>query len=187
MTAIRVHLIGVGRKSMWIDVDAIVEAERQFEAAGRALAVAQHFESACKDLLRWMHVAKAAEDGRAKTLQEFRSCADEFVGLMLGSTVKRFGLDHDITKEELETLVKAKNARNYIAHECIAECSYHSRFSRFPPELEARFESEVRALVAGDSLVSSWSFMFHEGQTPPGELMLVYPEQITQWVLAPLA
>lgn len=172
---------------MWIEVDAIVEAERQFEAAGRALAVAQHFESGCKDLLRWMHVAKAAEDGRAKTLQEFRSCADELVGLMLGSTIKRFGLDQDITKEELETLVKAKDARNYVAHECVAECSYHSRFSRSPPDLEARFESEVRALVAGDNLVSSWSFMFHERQNPSRGLILLYPEQLTQWVLAPLA
>lgn len=172
---------------MWIEVDAIVEAERQFEAAGRALAVAQHFEASCKDLLRWMHVAKAAEDGRAKTLQEFRSCADELVGILLGPAIKKFGLDHASTNEYLETLVRAKDARNYIAHECVAACSFHSRLSRSAPNLDAKFASAVKALAEGDNLVSSWGLMFHEQQSPSKGLMQLYPEQITQWVMAPLA
>ena len=171
---------------MWMQIDALTLMERHAHASGRALTLAQHFEANCKDVLMWWHVSKAAEDGKVKSRADLKSFAEELVGLMLAKTIKRLADDHEISDVELDVLVRAKDARNYVAHECMAATSFASQFDRNPVGDDGRFRQEIRALAAGDNLISSWSYMFHEKEMPPMHYMSAYTEKICSWVLAPL-
>jgi len=171
---------------MWMSVDSLELIEPYAHSAGRALVLAQHFEAMCKDMLAWFHISQKIDEGKIKHWSETKAAADELVGLMLGGVIKRLGDDHEVTDAERTTLVLAKGARNYIAHEYGARYSFISWRDRSRPKDDPRFESEVRALAAGDNLVSSWSFMFHEKEPPPSGYMSEYPDRLVAWILAPL-
>ena len=143
--------VGVSpHKHMWIDLEALTGVEESYvTAVGRALMVAQHFEANCEDVVMWWVTSGALEDGKAKSLSDVRSISETLTDLMLGGLIKRLGVDRDITKAEIAVLVLAKDARNYVAHEAVAETSFISRFSRRKPEVLLRFEKEVRALIGG--------------------------------------
>jgi hypothetical protein len=172
---------------MWMSVDSLKLIEPYAHSAGRALVLAQHFEATCKDILTWFHVARKIEQGKIQRWSETKAAADELVGLMLGGVIRRLGNDHEVSDTERTTLVFAKDARNYIAHEYGARYSFVSwRDSRAPKD-DPRFEQEIRALAEGDNLVSSWSYMFHEKDAPPSEYMKVYPNRLVAWILSPLS
>ncbi len=172
---------------MWIDLEALTDVEEGYiTAVGRALMVAQHFEANCNDFAMWWIGSGALENGTAKSLSDLRSVSEALTELMLGGLIKRLGADRDITKAEIAVLVRAKDARNYIAHEAVAATSFTSRFPRRRLNELPLFKEAVRALVEGDNLISSWSYMFHEKEPSPARHLAEYPDRLVNWILAPL-
>ena len=149
--------------------------------------LAQNFEINCKGVLMWWHLSKAIENGKINSREELRSSADELVDLMLAATIRRIGTDHEVSDDELNVLARAKDARNYVAHQCVAAISFVSKFSRHLPDEECVFREKVLALAKGDNLISSWSYIFHEKQPSPMHFTESYTKEIADWVLAPLA
>lgn len=172
---------------MWIDPEALNEFEESYViAVGRALLVAQHFEESCKDFMKWWIISGALEEGVAKSVSDIRSISEKLTGLMLGGSIKRLRDDRDITDAEIAVLIRAKDARNYIAHEAVTAIAFISRFSRRRPDNLSRFKEAVCALVEGDNLISSWGYMFHEQEEPSAEHLAEYPGRLAKWILAPL-
>jgi hypothetical protein len=172
---------------MWIDLEALTDAEeRHVSAVGRALMVAQHFEANCRDFAKWWVASGALEEGTAKSLSDVHSILEKLTGLMLDGLIKRLGNDREITSAEIAVLIRAKDARNYIAHEAVATLAFTSRFSRRRPDELPRFNDAVRALVEGDNMISSWSYMFHEKEPSPVQHVSEYPNRLAKWILSPL-
>ncbi len=173
---------------MWIDLEGLDEFEESYiNAVGRALLVAQHFEESCKDFMKRWIISGYLEVGVAKSVSDIRSISEKLTGLMLGSSIKRLSSDRDITDAEITVLIRAKDARNYIAHEAVTATAFISRFSRrHRPDNLSLFKDAVSALVEGDNLISSWGYMFHEQEGYPAEYLVEYPNRLTKWILAPL-
>ncbi len=175
---------------MWInlrDVDDIAEA--YFASLGRALALAQHFESECKEILLWIEVAMGFEDGRLKKLEDIRSFSEVLATRLLGASVRRLEALPFVDSKKLAALVAAKDARNYLAHEAAMWGLYPS--VKYGEKLTAlhyvpRLRREIEALAEGDNLVSIWSYEFQEKEAAPYSFSQRYPTEVAAWVLEPL-
>jgi hypothetical protein len=154
---------------MWLDFHELDTQQCSLlMSIGRALAIAQNFEANCKFVLMIIEVEKALEDKRCSSLQAARPVVDELLQLMLGRVVTRFGRSGEISQAELDILVAAKNARNYVAHGAAFELVIcRGPYGKSFNERMTRFEQEVGSLTEGDGLVSLWSHYIQEHEQAP--------------------
>lgn len=187
---------------MWIDLDRMDDVrERYLETLGRALAVAQHFETCCKDIVKMFEIVVGLRADQLLNLDDIRLASERLVVELrhLGTAIRRASGLPVSEPHEVAILIGANDARNYIAHEAgLAPLSFPPRppapdLARFLPKRHhfpldlnpERLRAEVVALAAGDNLVSVWSYEFYEGQrTPFGTNS--YADKVTSWVLSPL-
>lgn len=140
---------------------------------GRALYVAQAFEGKCRSLLRFGYLAQGVGSDPIASLEDLiaRLPRDQLLGPTLTSLASLLPEAH----EHREVLSSAREARNYIAHESVL-FGIHSQGWEELAERMAELRRQVRILVDGDNLVSTWSHHFHErGQPTPTELKEAYP------------
>jgi hypothetical protein len=109
-----------------------------------------------------------------------------FLKRFLGEIVSRFGNAYGLKPEQFEVLKKARDARNYIAHEAATPCLYSRESDEAIAEALPQFRSNVDALAVGDNLVAGWSYMIQEKELPPFHIAERYRLQMTSWVLEPL-
>jgi hypothetical protein len=187
--------------TMWIELNRMDDVrERYLETLGRALAVAQHFEVCCKDIVKMFKIGVGLEAGQLQNLDGIRLASERLVVELrhLGTAIRKANGLHVPEPHEMATLIGANKARNYIAHEAGLPPLYFppgppppdlARYlpkRRFPPlDLNLdRLRREVTALAAGDNLVSVWAFEFYEGQRAFGSNS--YADEVASWVLSPL-
>jgi hypothetical protein len=172
---------------MWLKFHRFdFQEQALLESLGRAIAVAQNFESNCKYVLMILEVENALERKQYSSLREARPYVEKLLQLMLGGVVHRFGKSGEFSRAEIDTLVAAKDARNYVAHEAAFELVICN--GPFGPSLMDkvnRFEREVTNLTEGDGLVSLWSFYIQEHEPQPLST-ISYPSDARTWVLEPL-
>jgi hypothetical protein len=172
---------------MWLDFHRFDSPEEALlRSLGRALVIAQNFEANCKFVLMTLEVENSLEHKQYSSLKEARPFAEKLLQLMLGSVVNRFGQSGEFSQAEIDTLVAAKNARNYVAHEAAFElviCADH--FGTGLTDKMNRFAQEVGNLTEGDGLVSLWSFYIQEHEPEPFSKSS-YPSDARTWVLEPL-
>jgi len=150
-----------------------------FLSIGRSLFIASAFEEKCRWILKILKFIQYAEEtdpsaalGLVKALKNGQ----------LASTIQEMGSKIKANPEDIGLLLKAKDARNFIAHDaalirdfsCISEEYIHTQFSRLDNELDA--------LIAGDNLISAWVYEISEREPAPQMIQTVYPKWVKDWV-----
>ncbi len=96
----------------------------------------------------------------------------------LHGTIKELG--KDITQEDIAILERAKDARNFIAHEGAAYFGSTNQWMIIARLKKLR--EEVKHLAHGANLVSSWSYEIGNREPAPGRFVKNYPKIVDQWV-----
>lgn len=162
-----------------------------FRVLGKSLYIANAFESKCKFVLNITRLGKCYDetgDGHA-AFELARSLKDK----MLDGTIKelrtilpvRLDDDADIARleQQIDALFKAKDARNFIAHEGgNIGYIYDARASHIREQLDA-LRAQVRLLAAGDNVISTWVFEIEEkDEVYIPSIRRFYPAVLERWV-----
>lgn len=150
------------------DLDAFLQV------VGRALYIATEFERKCKSVLGVTHIV----DSYALTGDASASfaLAEAVQKRLLHPVIRDLGKRLEPDPGDVELLERAREARNFIAHEA-ASCFTNNRDG----ELE-RLRLEVRALAAGDNVVSRWVYEIAEKEAAPSAIQQRYVDWVEQWV-----
>lgn len=153
-------------------------------AVGRGVFLAQNFEQNCKYVLLVWDLGEAFKSGRK--VDDLPAYSSVLLKRFLGQVVKRFGTKYGIRADQHQVLEKARDARNYLAHEVALPCLYPSGDPDLIMSELPGFKQNIEALAEGDNLVSCWSYMIQEKDFPPTQKRQGYVEEIVSYVLEPL-
>lgn len=159
--------------------------DKALVTCGRALYVAQAFESKCLELVRFGEIAGIVDSDPIIKLDDLiaQTPADQ----LLARTIARLGqLVPGIQPEETAALAAAREARNYIAHECALFAIHTTNVQSLQARM-VRLRDEIASLAAGDNVVSTWLHQVTErAEATPLPLVVDYPRMIDDWVLGPV-
>jgi glycerophosphoryl diester phosphodiesterase len=147
-------------------------------AVGKCLYLASAFEEKCKCVLRVAKIAATYEEH-----------GDASAAMVLAKAMKDKYLAPTITDmraffqaEDIAVLERAKDARNFIAHESANIGPLHDASAQHIHERLARLRTELEALAAGDNLVSAWVYEIEEKGPAPRGIKAAYPNWLKNWV-----
>ncbi|WP_225826849.1 hypothetical protein [Streptomyces naphthomycinicus] len=153
-----------------------------FLSAGRALHLANSFESKCQYVLRMAHLAGAAQADPVLDLQEM--IANLPPDKMLGGTLRDLSnTTLGSRASDIGLLDGARKGRNFIAHEgaSVGAISHVRQDAILKHSI--RLRSAVADLAAGDNVVSRWVFHIEEPDDYlPRDLIDAYPAMVDRWV-----
>lgn len=149
-------------------------------AVGKALCLANNFESKCNHVLRVITITDAIREG--KNHDQVREVALSFEENMLGKTITRIGKAEEIRNEQINILEEARKSRNFVAH-CGAKIGelYSIRDETFSERI-SELIPHVQNLAKGDNLVSAWTYEISEREPAPLGLQQNYPQMVHDWV-----
>ncbi len=164
-----------------------------FLAVGKALCLACEFEAKCKYILHIIKLDEYCKEGNhlsdlAVVLSSTHLeivLPNSFKPKLLGPTIKDVGSFPDFATDGIAVLERAKDARNFVAHEsallggCILNTS-----ARTIRERIARLRAEIKKLIAGDNLASRWIYEFEEKVLAHPIQFRAYPQRVEQWIFA---
>src|SRR5947209_20035982 len=107
-----------------------------------------------------------------------QTAKDKMLAPTLGE-LQRFPI---VQPDDVEILERAKDARNFIAHEGARIGPVATASARTIIEQTKRLRCEVANLVAGDNIVSTWIYGIEEREGCPREIQRLYPEWVDRWV-----
>jgi hypothetical protein len=155
-----------------------------FLSAGRALHLANSFESKCQYVLRMAHLAEATQADPVLGLQEMIASLPP--DKMLGGTLRDLSnTSLGSRTSDFDLLDGARKARNFIAHEgaSIGTVSGARRDDILAHAV--RLRAAVSDLASGDNVVSQWCFHLDEPRDSlPRMLIDAYPQMVDDWVFS---
>jgi hypothetical protein len=153
-----------------------------FLSAGRALHLANSFESKCQYVLRMAHFAETAQADPVLSLQEIIATLPP--DKMLGGTLRDLSNTQlGSRSSDFDLLDRARKARNLIAHEGASVGAVWSARRDGILEHTVRLRAAVSDLASGDNVVSQWCFHLDEPSDPlPRMLIDTYPKMVDDWV-----
>lgn len=153
-----------------------------FLSAGRALHLANSFESKCQYVLRMAHLAEASEADPVMGLQEMIASLPP--DKMLGGTLRDLSnTSLGSRPSDFDLLDGARKARNFIAHEGASIGTIWSARQEDILEHAVRLRAAVADLASGDNVVSQWCFHIDEpNDYLPMLLIDAYPAMVDDWV-----
>lgn len=147
--------------------------------AGKSLYLANAFESKCRYVLRIANLGAHLEVNPDSSLE------DAIVSLardkLLGATINDLKHFPPVSERQVAALEKARDARNYIAHEGAYFGPLHVKPKHIHEHL-AKLRSFLGDLSGGDDVISRWVYEIEEKEVPSSILMQNYQEMIEQWV-----
>jgi len=150
-------------------------------AAGKALSIANEFENTCKFIL---HVAKLSEFLRNTPDPVLETFNKAFRERMLHGTLKALSDLSYVSENEVSVLERAKDARNYIAHEGAVFLASENRWLVVAALKTLR--QQVLHLINGHNLVSLWEYEIQNKQPGSRQYFELYPTQAEIWVFGRL-
>jgi hypothetical protein len=150
-------------------------------ALGKCLYLASAFERKCRWMLGLLELRERLKvtDGLDAALELVNALKREMLGPSIGKLKKLLPILED---DVVEILQRAKDARNYIAHEGAGEQAlYYASAGDIQSHLED-LRRELAALIAGDSIVSAWLYEVEEKMPAPPTIIAAYPRLIEEWV-----
>ena len=154
--------------------------DRFFLAVGKSLYLASAFEAKCQWVLRIVKMASHYErTGDASATVELTKALKD---RLLGPTLNEMKGFPEFNANDIGTLERAKDARNYIAHESAEIGSLSSATKKVIREKLIRLRDELDALVRGDNVISSWVYEITEKEPAPRGIQSEYPEWVSKWV-----
>ncbi|MFY1671281.1 hypothetical protein ACN27G_15110 [Plantactinospora sp. WMMB334] len=160
-----------------------VLADALLLAAGKALYLANSFESKCRYILRIMNLVQVIESDPVLTLEQAISGLPQ--DKMLGATMNDI-VTHPIGGASADLLHNARRARNLIAHEGTPAAPIWDLSRRSIIEHAARLRAAVADLAAGDNVVSTWCYEIEEKMPAPRDFKAAYPDMVTNWAFGDL-
>lgn len=156
-------------------------------AVGKALYLANRSESNCKYVLGIANLLDLTKDDPVTFLEEAAAKLpkDKVLGPTLQDLFAR--TDINIRPDQVAALTKAKDARNYIAHEgamAIDELSSYN-VQRMLDALRT-LRVMVIDLANGDNIVSAWVYMIDEPREPLPYIVRDYPDLVDDWIFGHL-
>lgn len=152
-----------------------------FLAVGKALFLAQEYEAKCQGILRGAQLFNALKEGH--DLDAAYLVWEKFKDRMLHATIMEIQALPFATKpEDVEVLMRAKDARNFVAHE---SARLGHLWTVTAPSLEsktAELRNAVSSLAVGDNLVSRWIYEIEERARAPMTIQVEYPRWIDNWI-----
>lgn len=162
-----------------------VLAEALLLSAGKALYLANSFESKCQYVLRIMNLAQLIQTDPVLSLEQAIAALPQ--NKMLGATM------HDILVHPVgsgapnaDLLHNARRARNFIAHEGMSTGQIWSLRRKSIIEHVERLRTAVADLAAGDNVVSAWCYEIDEKEPAPHDFKVAYPHIVATWVFGDL-
>ncbi len=153
-----------------------------FLAAGRSLHIANAFEGKCRWMLRCINLVEVHQNADpVATFEDLIAAlpADK----MLGPALHQLTGHMSCPTETVDVLRRAREARNFIAHEGADVGDISAARAKHLLEHAGRLRSAVSDLAAGDNIISQWGFHFEEPNcSPPRDLIDAYPAMIDKWV-----
>ena len=152
-----------------------------FLIIGKSLYLATSFESKCQFVHRVLRLSAHCEN--TDDINEFITLMQSMKDSMLGQTIKGMeAFPKFITADNISKLERAKDARNYIAHESTEIGVLSSVSAKTIDESLTRLRRELAYLIVGDDLVSRWVFEIEEKQRTSRKMRAAYHQQVFQWV-----
>jgi hypothetical protein len=151
-----------------------------FLAAGKCLYLANAFEKKCRWLLRFAELAHYLKD--SGDFDASLDLVNAIKNKMLHATIGDLKKFAPFKPEDLVLLERARDARNFIAHEGAALGHLSSVSAEQVHEKLAHLRREVEALALGDNLVSCWLYEIEEKEPAPAAIKEAYPRWVDQWV-----
>jgi hypothetical protein len=151
-----------------------------FLAIGKALYLATAFERKC----RWvLCLVKLTEDfDQSGEISAMRALVPAMKDKLLGQTIAGMKKFPDFSADDVALLERAKDARNFIAHESAEIGSLSGVSAEHIFEQLERLRNEVEALTAGDNLISRWVYEIENRERAPREIQEQYPRWVQQWI-----
>ena len=159
-------------------------ADLRFDALassiGKALILANLFESKCSSLLAFGRMAS-----KATATHPDSPSRDDWIECwksgMLGACLRELGTHSDMPRHDLSTLDAARRARNWIAHEGgLLTSNVMGDWDRAEEHL-IRLRVHVTALAHGDNIVSGWLYQVEAKESAPDTWMDQYVERVLAW------
>lgn len=154
--------------------------DKLFLAVGKSLYLASAFEGKCQWVLRIVKLATHFENTNdpSSTMELAKVMKDG----LLGATLKGMQVFPDFNVKDIAVLERAREARNYIAHESTKVGSLSSASRNFIEERLERLREELEVLVVGDNLVSAWLYEINEKEAAPRGIQNNYRNWAFNWV-----
>ena len=149
-------------------------------AAGKALHLANAFESKCKFVLRIAKLDSYCELRPDATLPD--AIASLSRDKLLAPTIAELKLFPPVSAKEVIALEKAREARNFIAHEGALFGSIWNARERSVLEHLTKLRAAVAELAHGDDVVSRWVYEIEEKEVPSKQLLANYAELVDAWI-----
>ncbi|WP_092544483.1 hypothetical protein [Actinoplanes derwentensis] len=160
-------------------------AEELLLAAGKALYLANAFETKCQYVLRILNLVQIVESDPVLTLEQAFAALPQ--DKMLAATVQDitgYQLSSDMAKMDL--LHRARRARNFIAHEGMSTGPIWGLHRQTIIEHTGRLRAAVADLAAGDNVVSAWCYEIDEKEPAPRDFTSAYPDMVATWIFGRL-
>ncbi|BEL12832.1 hypothetical protein Q0Z83_110230 [Actinoplanes sichuanensis] len=154
-------------------------------AAGKSLYIANAFEAKCKSVLQIFNLVTAVEADSIRSLED--TLASLPPDRKLHQTIQGILAHEDFGDRASvsEVLGKAREARNFIAHEGMNVGLLPELRAVSLAEHAARLRSAVSDLAVGDNLVSTWCYEISEREPAPS-IRNHYPEMVDGWIFGEL-
>jgi hypothetical protein len=148
-------------------------------AAGKALYLSNCFESGCYDILRVCRLLSYLDTHQPADWSEAVLAVSK--KKLLHATIEELETFPVVGEEDVAILQKAREARNYLAHEGAFPgfiwCADTHHIQRHLETLR----TTVADLAMGNHVVSGWRYEFDE-QQPVGSTMALFPKLAVRWV-----
>lgn len=163
-------------------------------AAGKALYLCNSFEAKCRSVLRAMHIAEVMIAHPDRDADPIASLEELIRSLPLGKTLH--GTLNNIearanlvgmSEDDRSALTKAREARNFIAHEGANIGSLYRVSAQHTVHFLTRLRTAVFDLATGDNIVSTWLYYADEPREPAPYIRVNYPDLIDLWIFGDLA
>lgn len=150
-------------------------------SAGKALNLSNLFESKCQYVLGMLRLGEYAEGNPGcKWSDAVANIARE---KLLAPTLAGLAKFPEVSASDAALLDKAREGRNFIAHEGAAFGYTFGVTERAVADHMVKLRRAVAALAGGDHVVSGWVYEIEEKESSTG-LMETYPEDAVEWVFS---
>ena len=154
---------------MWL-VKSNFNEQEVFSIYGKALFISQKFEIECKDIIRWFQAVNIVFEEKVDFMsEEYVSYCEKLSNIMLGRSIESIKILNKrwiFPESEIQTLITAKDSRNWIVHEsCIDNIALNVMGRNVIYEVPKELKNKIIEIIKGDYIVSKWSYEFHEKES----------------------
>jgi hypothetical protein len=151
-------------------------------SVGRALCLASNFESKCRHIYWLMSLVDGVQAGNdfdgASALVETLKIDSK----PLQRVIDVLGNRGTTLADDADTLMNAKNSRNFIAHKAAEIGPVSSASGRHLVKMASALYPHVVNVAAGDNLVSSWLYEISEREPAPRGIRETYRSKVVEWI-----